>query len=627
MLQTLRQNAGSWIIKFLLLAIVVVFIFWGVGSFKSSNEGRVALVNGQTITYDDYNKAYAVQMENLKYQFGDQLDERLLEMLNVKSQVLNELINNKLLAEEALRMNFDVSPQELVDSIRKIPAFQVKGVFNPDRYAMILNSMRRSPGEFETLQEEALLVAKLRSLVADSVHVSEAEALEKFQYQDASVDVGYVLFEPLVYQDITPKDEEVKAYFEENKESYITEPLVMARYFRFSPDEYRSKVSIDDERVNEYYLEHKESFLDPKTVEARHILISVPRDAEPAIVEEKRLQAEKIMKMAKEGKDFADLAKKYSEDPGKDDGGHLGTFRKEQMVQPFSEAAFSLTAGEISAPVQTQFGWHIIKVEKVNEEKQKTVEEAADSIRQTLASNEAETLAYNDAETLYDASFDNDDLKNLGDSKSVKLWETEFFTRQGPGNISEPVKFGTIAFNLENNEISQIETIGSDFFIIQVMDKKPSAIPPFDEVKEKVRAGLIRELQTQKAKTDAEALVAELKGKTGSEKTDKQEPLFNATGYFKRNQAIPSIGNEKEISDAAFMLTADKPLCEKALKGAKGYYVIQFKERKIPDMSAFELEKKDMNKNLLREKQMETLNALVENLRKKADISIKEGFN
>ncbi|MBA3031289.1 MAG: hypothetical protein FP816_21080 [Desulfobacteraceae bacterium] len=627
MLQTLRQNAGSWIIKFLLLAIVVVFIFWGVGSFKSSNEGRVALVNGQTITYDDYNKAYAVQMENLKYQFGDQLDERLLEMLNVKSQVLNELINNKLLAEEALRMNFDVSPQELVDSIRKIPAFQVKGVFNPDRYAMILNSMRRSPGEFEALQKEALLIAKLRSLIADSVHVSEAEALERFQYQDASVDIEYVLFEPLVYKDITPKDEEVKAYFEENKESYTTEPLVMARYFRFSPDEYRSKVSIDDEQVNEYYLEHKESFLDPKTVEARHILISVPRDAEPAVVEAKRLQAEKIMNMAKEGKDFAELAKKHSDDPGKENGGFLGAFRKEQMVQPFSEAAFSLNAGEISAPVQTQFGWHIIKVEKVNEEKQKTVEEAADSIRQTLASNEAETLAYNEAESLYDASFDNDDLKNLGDSKSVKLWETEFFTRQGPGNISEPVKFGTVAFNLENNEISQIETIGSDFFIIQVMDKKPSAIPPFDEVKEKVRAGLIRELQTQKAKTDAEAFVAELKGKTGSEKTDKQEPLFNATGYFKRNQAIPSIGNEKEISDAAFMLTSDKPLCEKALKGAKGYYVIQFKERKIPDMSAFELEKKDMNKNLLREKQMETLNALVENLRKKADISIKEGFN
>ncbi|MBU4001574.1 MAG: peptidyl-prolyl cis-trans isomerase, partial [Proteobacteria bacterium] len=433
--------------------------------------------------------------------------------------------------------------------------------------------------------------------------------------------------EPLVYKDITPKDEEVKAYFEENKESYTTEPLVMARYFRFSPDEYRSKVSIDDEQVNEYYLEHKESFLDPKTVEARHILISVPRDAEPAVVEAKRLQAEKIMNMAKEGKDFAELAKKHSDDPGKENGGFLGAFRKEQMVQPFSEAAFSLNAGEISAPVQTQFGWHIIKVEKVNEEKQKTVEEAADSIRQTLASNEAETLAYNEAESLYDASFDNDDLKNLGDSKSVKLWETEFFTRQGPGNISEPVKFGTVAFNLENNEISQIETIGSDFFIIQVMDKKPSAIPPFDEVKEKVRAGLIRELQTQKAKTDAEAFVAELKGKTGSEKTDKQEPLFNATGYFKRNQAIPSIGNEKEISDAAFMLTSDKPLCEKALKGAKGYYVIQFKERKIPDMSAFELEKKDMNKNLLREKQMETLNALVENLRKKADISIKEGFN
>jgi peptidyl-prolyl cis-trans isomerase D len=628
MLQTLRQNAGSWIIKFLLLAIVIVFIFWGVGSFRSQNEGRVALVNGHTISYDEYNKAYAMQMENLKYKFGDQLDERLIEMLNVKNQVLTELINNKLLAEEALRMNFDVSEQELAEFIRRIPAFQVDGSFDHNRYRMILNAMKRSPEEFEALQKEALLIGKLRALVGDSVNVSEEEALEWFRYQGASMDIQYVLFEPSAYKDISPEEEKVKAYFEEHKESYTTEPRVKARYFRFSPDEYRSKVSIDDEKVNEYYLEHKESFLEPKTVEASHILISVPRDAEPDIVEKKRLEAEKIMKMAKEGKDFAELAKRYSEDPGKDNGGYLGTFRKEQMVEPFSKVAFSLNPGDISAPVQTQFGWHIIKVEKVNEEKQKTMEEVADSIRKTLEAKEAESLAYKEAETFYDASFDNDDLKNLAASKGIKLWETDFFTKQGPGaNISDPSKFGEIAFNLDLNEISQIETIGSDFFIIQVMDKKSPEIPPFEEIKEKVRKDLVQILQMEKAKKDADALLSELKGQAGSEKPGKQEPFFNSTGFFMRNQAIPSIGNEKDISEAAFQLTQDKPFPDKTLKGAKGYYVIRFKERKIPDMNAFQLEKENIKKNLLREKQLETFNALVENLRKKADISVKEGFN
>ena len=625
MLNTLRQNAGSWIIKFLLLAIVVVFIFWGVGSFNSTREGRVALVNGQTISAEEYNKAYFMAVENLKYQMGGQLDNSLIEMLNVKEQVLTELINNKLLTEEAERLKFNVTNEDLVASIRNIPIFQNNGTFDNNRYRMVLNSMRRSPEEFEMLQKEALLIGKLRTFISGTVHVSELEALEWFQFQNASINIDYKLFEPSSYTNIHPAEEEVWTYFDDHRDNYKTEPMVKVQYFRFSPDQYKDKIVISDEKIQNDYEENKDSFFEPATVEARHILFRTPPAAGPESIEEKRLLAEKIMKEAKAGTDFAELAKQYSEDPAKANGGFLGAFKKEEMIQPFSDAAFSMKAGEISQPVQTQFGWHIIKVEKINPEKQRTLDEVREEIRKKLADKEAEQTAYSTAEAVYDASYDTNDLKAIAESKSIPLNTTEFFGMAGPkGDISQPAKFAEVAAKLEKDEISAIENIGSDFFIIQTIDKKEAAIPEFAEVKEKVQKDLVNDLQNKQAEKDAELLLSRLSGKKESENAGT-DPAFTATGFFKRTETIPSIGSEKSIAEAAFALTAENPLPKAVLKGEKGYYVIRFKERKIPDKEAFLLEKEQVSKNLLGKKQEETFTALVDRLREKADISIKAG--
>ena len=626
MLKTMRANAGSWIIKFLLLAIVVVFVFWGVGSFRSQKNTRLAVVDNETISWDEFNKAYMSMRENLKYQFGGKLDEDMLQMLNIKEQVLNELIHTKLLVAEARRLDLDVTPEELAETIRKMPYFQTDGKFDNNRYRMILNASRMTPEEFEAQQTDVLLVSKLRTLILSTVKVSDNEALEWFQYNQASVNIDYALFSPNSYKDIRPSDEDVQSYFEENKDTYRTQPMVKAQYFRFSPGEYRSKVSVNKEAIESYYNENKESFLEPKTVEARHILIKLPQDPSAEIVEAKRKEAEKIMKMAKEGKDFAELAKTHSEGPSKSNGGYLGSFQKEQMVAPFSEAAFSMNAGDISEPVQTQFGWHIIKVEKVNLEKQKTLEEAAPEIEKTLAQKQEETLAANDADMVYDLSYDSDDLKAISESKGFKLWTTEFFTKTGPANISQPAKFADIAFSLETNEISDIETIGSDFYVIQVIDEKPAEIPKLETVKASVTEDVTKKMQNEKAKQEADKVLALLAAPEEDSQAVADDIKFTATGFFKRNDTIPTIGYEKSIADAAFLLTSNNPFPENVLKGSKGYYIIRFKERKTPEKEAFLLEKEDIIDKLIKTKQTSAFNALVEDLKEKSDITIADAF-
>jgi peptidyl-prolyl cis-trans isomerase D len=171
-----------------------------------------------------------------------------------------------------------------------------------------------------------------------------------------------VVFEPGRYQDIEVTDEEVQEYFDANQNNYKTELKLKAQYIYFNPQDFAGGVTVAVEDVKDYFDSHPDEFIVPKTVKARHILFKLEKDSSPEVVEEKRKKAEEVLALAKGGEDFGELAKTYSEGPSKDRGGDLGTFKKETMVKPFADQAFSMKAGEISDPVRTQFGWHIIKV-------------------------------------------------------------------------------------------------------------------------------------------------------------------------------------------------------------------------------------------------------------------------
>ncbi len=627
MLNTMRKNAGSWIIKILLLAIVIVFIFWGVGSFRNEQGGRVAEVNGFVISYDDWLRSYNIMIENLKQRFGENLNEDLIKMLNVKSEVLNQLINNRLLAEEARRLKFDISREELAEAIQQIQVFRTNGVFDNRQYQRVLEFYKTTPEQFEGSQEEAMLIGRLKNLIDNSVKVSDQEALEWYKWENASVNIEYVLFEPKNYKDINPSEDEIRRYFEEHKTSFETEPMVKVHYLFFNPEAYKEKTIIADQDVEDYYQGNEDEFFVPKTVEARHILFMLAPDEKPEIVEEKRKKAEEVMTMAKGGKDFGELAKTYSEEPGKANGGYLGNFKKEDMVQPFADKAFSMAAGDISEPVRTQFGWHVIKVEKVNPESRKTLNEVKNEIRKKLTDKAAKDMAYEAAEAVYDKSLEKGDLSQIAREMNLPLLTTDFFSKAGPEKgVASQTEFATAAFKLDEKEISEILELDGGYYMLQSLEKMPAKIPEFDSVKERVKKDVMSLKQEEAAKKDAEKLLARLKSKETANPEKGTGPVFKSTGFFARHQGIPGLGNEKAVSDKAFVLSKENALPEQALKGNNGYYVIRFKERKSPDIGGFDSEKQKIRERLLSQKQMKRFNALVMDLRKGSDISIKDGF-
>jgi len=614
-------------IKTVLILVALSFVAWGGYRMREERLTRVATVNGESITAEEFNSAYRNLMEQLQQSFGNNLNEEMIRMLKVDRQALERLINQTILLQQARKLGIRVSESELAETIRKMPAFQKAGLFDPQRYRTMLSGAKLNPESFEALQKESMLIQKLNEFITASVKVSEAEALEWYRWQNAAVNIEFVHFNPEKYDGIEVAQEEVKKYFEKNQSAYKTEPKVKARYLVFAPGDSLPDVRITAEEVNDYYTANPEEFKTPKTVEARHVLIRVGPDASEEEVESARKRASDVTKLAREGKDFAELAKTYSEDPAKETGGYLGTFERNAMVEPFAAKAFSMKPAEISDPVRTQFGWHVIKVEKVNEASTIPENTAKEKIRKKLTEDKAKSLAYENAEKIYETIFDGDDLKKISEERNLSLKETDFFGKQGPEGIENRAAFAETAFKLSEMQISEIQDFGKGFYILQVVERVPEKIPEFESVQDVVRADLIREKQREKASAEAAEFIGLLKkGTPLAEAAGKNGLKTETTGFFKRNESIPNLGYEPEIASSAFNLSKAEKVSEKPIQGGNGFYAIRLQERKEPGTESFQKEKTKITESLLQLKQQKAFNAWLANARKDSEITVEKGL-
>jgi len=629
MLSLMRKHAGSWLIKVLLGGVAVTFVSWGGYQVTSQRSGRVATVNGETIKVEEYRRTHKRLVEQVQQRFGNNLDAEMVDNLQLPKQAIDQLIDQLVMRQAASELGMQVSDEDLSRSIKSISAFQTAGVFDPRLYRLILNSNNLSPENFEISQRNSLLIEKLNNLITAGVKISEDEAVEWYNWNNSTVDLDFVLFEPGRYTDIAVTAEEIQQHFESRKEAYKTEPQINVRYLKFEPQNYVAKADVPEDEIAEYYEAHPDEFENPKTVEARHILIKLDQDATAEKVAEAKAKIEEILTMARGGQDFAELAKQHSEGPSKDKGGHLGSFRREAMVKPFADKAFAMQAGEISEPVRTPFGWHIIKVEKVNEATVTSLADASDKIRQQLAGEYARHLAYDRAESIFDAVFQGDQLQTVAADQQLVIHTTDFFARQsGPAKgVRNKSEFSKAAFELPEGEISEIQDFGDGYYLMELIEKRPARIPELSAVEEKVKADLIKEKQAENAKKDAEALLSALKEGTDMAAAGQKFDLkVQNTGFFKRNDSIPNIGFDRDLASAAFRLSEQNRLPQEVFEGPKGFYVIKYRQRKAPPMADFGKEKESISNRLLQQKRFVAFQAWLDQRKKNSEITIDESL-
>ncbi|MCP4669038.1 MAG: hypothetical protein GY849_22095, partial [Deltaproteobacteria bacterium] len=363
LLGLMRKHAKSWLIKVVIAVISMVFVLYFGYSFRGREGQKIAYVNGEMISGLEYNKAYNDLVERYRRQYRGIWNENLIKVLNLKGRALDNLINQKLISREATNLGLDVTEDEIQEAIMEYPAFQVGGRFNMGRYRVLLSQNRMDPEDFEVSMGQDLLDRKLRQFLLAFGGVTDQEVLDDYTYTNEKIQISFVQFRPGPFKkSIKPDQKAMEAYFEKHREEYRVPEKIKLGYLMIDAKAFAGKVKVTDQEIEDYYEVNRDGFLEPKQVRARHILFKVGQDATDEKEKRAREMAKLVLEKAREGKDFAALAKEYSEGPSSVKGGDLGYFSQGKMDKSFEDVAFALKKGEISDLVRTRFGYHIIKV-------------------------------------------------------------------------------------------------------------------------------------------------------------------------------------------------------------------------------------------------------------------------
>src|SRR5437660_99732 len=349
----------------------------------------VAKVGDESVTVQDIRQQ--VQLRERNSQVPKYMEAILAQ------EAFQGLVFQKELDYEAKRMGITVSDQELAERIRLFLPMAVSGgnFIGKEQYAaLVQQNYQLSVSAFEDLVREGLLEEKFRKLVTDGITVGPAELQEGYRYKNEKVKLDYALSRPEYLEaKITPSDAEIKAQYEKNKAKYQVPERRSVRYALLDVNQLRQTIQVPEDVLKKQYQDNIQQYEVPNQVHVQHILFKTVGQTD-ALVEETKKKAEDVLKQAKKGAKFDELAKKYSEDPGsKDKGGDLGWIRQGQTVPEFEKSAFSLAPGQISDLVRTQYGFHVIKVLEKQTAHTKPFDEVKDSIRAQAALNQAEKQA------------------------------------------------------------------------------------------------------------------------------------------------------------------------------------------------------------------------------------------
>ncbi len=405
-----------------------------------------------------------------------------------------------------------VTDTELEQSILNIDAFHKDGQFDMTLYKRLLGLNSMTPEIFEQLQRKQLRKQKLQDMIVGSVTVSNLEADSFYTFHNTSMRVDYLKVDPADFSEIPVTEDLIQAHYNDNKTRYQSEPKRRVAFIRYSPNDFTDQVTITREQVSAYFEANPEEFTIPEQVEASHVLIQAADTGDETEMETAHQKAMAVYQRAVGGEDFAELAKETSQGPSKEDGGYLGKFDRESMIKPFADAAFSMQPGEISKPVKTRFGWHVIKMMNRFDARIKTLDEVAEEIESRLRQETLQQLAYDKAEDAFDAVIDGDSLAQVALMTGKEVQSTKAFDLNGNGlDLDVAAGFAQAAFDLQLKQISDIQQIDEDYFLIEITEIIEPVQLPLEAVTDQISQELERKLRRQVAEEQAKKLLEAVK--------------------------------------------------------------------------------------------------------------------
>ena len=634
MLKQMRE-AQAWMIKGVLWAVVLAFVVtifysWGVQSSSGPARTEVATLWGQGIEAAEFQRTQNALYRQYRQVFGNQPDVDLREHFNFRQMALEQIVNRALLLRMAEENGLVVTDAELYAHISRQPGFQnPQGQFDSDRYRAALASVVPpvSMQQFEDEQRRSLMQTKVFALVQQGAQVTDAEAEQSYRREHQQVNVRYVTLVPSLFEaEAVVSDEDVKTHYETYKEAYREPERRQIRYLTVTPEPFQVAREFSDDEIGAYYGSHPQDFLRDEEARARHILFRLPENASAEREERVRGLAQGVLDNLRGGADFAAAAAEHSEDDGTAEaGGDLGFFPRGLMMPPFEEAAFSLPIGELSDLVRTELGIHILRVEERLEAGLKPLEDVRQEVIDALQEQKAQEAALVFVDDLVVATDEAPErFAELADQHGLDVATTPFV--EAAGFIEElagaPQLIGR-AFTLRGQAVDAVVGTDGNHYVFQVAETQPDKVPPLEDILERVtqdaRAGKGADLAAERS---AEWTTQLLDGASLAELAGALELQVAETGWFKRNEPVPALGDLSEFRRAAFQL---QPGDAEAIGEGDRSYVVQVIERRDADMSTFEADLPAYRRQLLTQKQNQLVQAFQDSLTAQYQQLIRDG--
>jgi peptidyl-prolyl cis-trans isomerase D len=508
MLTWIRKKSSGVFMTIVMGILILAFALWGVGDyFAQSSNDTLATVNGETITYTEYNSQFNNYRNNMLSQFGEGFDPSFFDTPMMRRNFLESMINSELVKQLAMNNGYTITAEEIRATIEQAPAFQdANGQFDKSLYAAWLVQTNQSAQMLQMKLEEEQAGQILNELFNTTAFITPFETNKMVQLNKQTRDFEYITIDPAQFMDsVEVTDEEINDYYEQNSAQYMTEEQVAVNYLELNAADVAMQIEIDEAEALQYFETDKERFRKPAQRLASHILINEGDEAQATLQE--------IQDKLAAGEAFADLAEAYSQDPGSaSNGGDLGWVSPDDMVEEFEDALFAMEVNTVSEPVKTQFGYHLIQLNDVRESELPVYEEVKFDIIQEMQASRSENVFLDQASLLSEKVLDaGAGLDAAAEATGLNMQTTEFFGRSGGTGLAANPDFINAAFSsIVKDELLNSDVINiSDTHIVfmNLSEVKEAELKPLEEVKDSIVTVLKNDKAADLAREMADAII------------------------------------------------------------------------------------------------------------------------
>ncbi len=561
MLQSIRDRAQGIVVWAIVGLIIITFALFGLSSYLSGTaKSVVASVNGVEISERELLREYQNAQRRLQQMLGSNYRADLFSEEVMKNQVLEGLIQRELINQELEAENYQVAPEQVVASLQKIPAFHnANGEFSTENYRRALAVQGMSSELFETQMARDIANEQLRNSITRSSFVTDQEGNRFQQLQDQQRKIGYMRLPHQRYlKKIKITDDDINAYYEQNAIVFNTPQEVGVDYIELDLAEMARQIDFSETEIKDYYEQNRQSYVSqPEQRKVRHILIPVNTTVDEV---QAREQIEALAARIKSGEDFAIIAKTESQDPGSaSQGGDLGFIGLGVMDKAFEQATFQLNKNQLSQPIRTRFGYHLIEVTEIKPVQLKPFDEVKAQIRTDLQTEQAEKRFYEEVDKLNNLSYEiPDSLEPVAAELGLEIKQSPMFTASGGQDLFANPKVVSGAFSDEvlnqNRNSELIELSDTHVIVLRLREQKVASQRPLEEVREFIIGRLKQQQAIELATKDAAAALVRL--------TEAEDPKRVAADYGQKWQDVgnikrtPSEGDklDNQIRETVFSL-------------------------------------------------------------------------